>query len=237
MNIQKIASHHAGDIKNAKELEAKLNLIQKQNKVKEIDFQKQFINKRIAENYNDGAFTQEAEKLVWNPSDYENDEAQKLYKMGFTKKSHSKKLEEILNNDNFYQSWLSFENEKKEINKNLNLEIKELKENEKKEQEINRLKELTEAKERGDQVIVFVDGARNQWGGRYGITDIDGREIESGNNGQISEQIEIEAYAVLKAVNWAVAEKVKILKIMTDSQVLSYGSDFKSKTKQGNIFD
>lgn len=224
------------NINKIKDLESKLNLIQKQNKVKEINFQKQFINKRLAENYNDGNFTKEAEKLAWCPSDYENDEAQKLFKAGFKKKLHSKKLEEILNNDKFYQSWLSFENEKQEINRKLNSEIENLKESEKKELEINRIKELDEAKEQGKQVIIFVDGVKNNWGGRFGITDIDGRKIEVGNNGQITEQIEIEAYAILKGVNWAVENQVKSLKIMTDCQVLSYGTDFNSKTSAGKYY-
>ena len=127
------------------------------------------------------------------------------------------------------------ENPKCQEQKKLSEELKGLK-------KIVEDKELAELKQEQQDfkdkggVVIFVDGARNQWGGRYGITDNDGNKIEQGTNGQITEQIEIEAYAVLKAVNWAVAEKVKTLKIMTDSQVLSYGVDFKSKTKAGKYF-
>lgn len=44
------------------------------------------------------------------------------------------------------------------------------------------IKELDEALEH----IIFVDGAKNEWGGKYGIADEDGRKIESGDNRQIS---------------------------------------------------
>lgn len=108
-----------------------------------------------------------------------------------------------------------------------------------KEKEIEQQKRKEELRKRileSEQFIIFVDGAKNRWGGKYGITDEDGREIETGNNSRIYEQIEIEAYAILKGINWAKENSIKSLKIMTDCQVLSYGEDFNSKTSAGKYY-
>ena len=127
------------------------------------------------------------------------------------------------------------------------IRIKEIEFEEKEKEAEFELKKIIEQKERwnkiltekslkGEQIVIFVDGARNNWGGKYGITDDAGIELDYGNNSQIYEQIEIEAYAILKGINWAKENNIKKLKIMTDCQVLSYGNDFKSKTKAGTYY-
>lgn len=147
-------------------------------------------------------------------------------------KYYDKEKEEYIND-----GYAGFEkdNEKCQEQKKLSDKLKELKKivEDKESEELNQEKQ--DFKENGG-VVIFVDGTKNKWGGKYGITDENGREIDQGNNSQIYEQIEIEAYAILKGVNWAKDNQVKSLKIMTDCQVLSYGEDFKSKTKAGKYF-
>ncbi|CAI2184523.1 14766_t:CDS:2 [Funneliformis geosporum] len=68
-----------------------------------------------------------------------------------------KQLEELLKNDKVYQKAIK----EQEENKKQMEELKAVKELEDKEKLNNRIKELKEAREKGEQVIIYVDGARN----------------------------------------------------------------------------
>ena len=72
--------------------------------------------------------------------------------------------------------------------------------------------------------ILYVDGvvARGKVKvAKFAVTDDDGHLINSGVNSKVVWQIEIEAYAVLKAIETAVEQNWHVVKIFTDSEPIA----------------
>lgn len=61
-------------------------------------------------------------------------------------------------------------------------------------------------------------------GHRYAITDEKGKLLETGVNRQMTWQVEAEAYGVLKAVEWAIKNKLTEIKILTDCRFIMGGA-------------
>ena len=69
--------------------------------------------------------------------------------------------------------------------------------------------------------IIFVDGAMVDETGSYAITDIKGKLLERGDNIDCHWQIEVEAVAALRGVQYAIKQGWDKVIILTDSQAIS----------------
>lgn len=87
--------------------------------------------------------------------------------------------------------------------------------------------------------IIYVDAAPNRWekiidkegkkekgkeGFRYAIVDQQGKLLETGINPDLKEQSEGEALGILKAIEWAVRNKLNQVKIFNDDKFIIDGA-------------